>query len=52
MKRALLATAAILSFIPGATFACDITVGLVLELTGEAGAYGQAGAKVGRNGLP
>ena len=24
---------------------CDITIGLVLELTGEAGAYGQAGAK-------
>jgi len=24
---------------------CDVTVGLVLELTGPAGAYGQAGAK-------
>ncbi len=45
MKRALLATAAALSLLPGAGHACDITVGLVLELTGEAGAYGQAGAK-------
>ena len=25
--------------------ACDITIGLVMELTGPAGAYGQAGAK-------
>ena len=24
---------------------CDITIGVVLELTGPAGAYGQAGAK-------
>ncbi len=45
MKRTLLATVAALAFLPGASFACDITVGLVLELTGEAGAYGQAGAK-------
>jgi ABC-type branched-subunit amino acid transport system substrate-binding protein len=45
MKRVLLATAAVLSFLPGTTFACDITIGLVLELTGEAGSYGQAGAK-------
>ena len=27
------------------TQACDITIGLVMELTGPAGAYGQAGAK-------
>lgn len=45
MKRTLLATVAALAFLPGGAFACDITVGLVLELTGEAGAYGQAGAK-------
>lgn len=45
MKRTLLATAAALALLPGASFACDITIGLVLELTGEAGAYGQAGAK-------
>jgi ABC-type branched-subunit amino acid transport system substrate-binding protein len=25
--------------------ACDITIGMVMELTGPAGAYGQAGAK-------
>ena len=45
MKKTLLATVAALAFLPGTSFACDITVGLVLELTGEAGAYGQAGAK-------
>lgn len=45
MKRTLFATVAALAWLPGASFACDITVGLVLELTGEAGAYGQAGAK-------
>ena len=45
MKKALLATVAALALLPGASYACDITVGLVLELTGEAGAYGQAGAK-------
>ena len=45
MKRTLLATAAALAMLPGASFACDITIGLVLELTGEAGSYGQAGAK-------
>ena len=44
MKKLLLATAA-LALMPGIASACDITVGLVLELTGEAGAYGQAGAK-------
>lgn len=45
MKRTLLATVAALALLPGASSACDITIGLVLELTGEAGAYGQAGAK-------
>jgi branched-chain amino acid transport system substrate-binding protein len=45
MKNTLLATVAALSLLPFGAQACDITVGLVLELTGEAGAYGQAGAK-------
>lgn len=45
MKRALLATAAALALLPGLASACEITVGLVLELTGPAGEYGQAGAK-------
>jgi ABC-type branched-subunit amino acid transport system substrate-binding protein len=45
MKKHLLATVAALTILPGASFACDITVGLVLELTGPAGEYGQAGAK-------
>ncbi|MEZ5797602.1 MAG: ABC transporter substrate-binding protein [Paracoccaceae bacterium] len=45
MKRTLLATVAAIGLLPGAAQACDITIGLVLELTGEAGAYGQAGAK-------
>jgi len=44
MRKTLLATAAFV-LLPGLAAACDITVGLVLELTGEAGAYGQAGAK-------
>ncbi len=44
LKAALLASALTL---PGAALAqdCEITVGLVLELTGPAGQYGQAGAK-------
>lgn len=45
MKKVLLATVAAVTLLPGASYACDITVGLVMELTGEAGAYGQAGAK-------
>ncbi len=45
MKRTLLASVAALAMLPGASHACDITIGLVLELTGEAGSYGQAGAK-------
>lgn len=42
-----LLAAAILSGLGGAAAAqdCEITVGLVMELTGPAGAYGQAGAK-------
>lgn len=47
MKRILLTTALLatvaLPSLPAA--ACEITVGLVMELTGPAGAYGQAGAK-------
>lgn len=41
------AAAAILAFAAGAAEAqdCKITVGLVMELTGPAGEYGQAGAK-------
>ena len=49
MKRATLPVAALAAIIaaPGASQAadCDITVGLVMELTGPAGEYGQAGAK-------
>lgn len=37
--------AALLGATALAASACEITVGLVLELTGPAGAYGQAGAK-------
>lgn len=49
MKKLFL-TAALLGLVAGsASFAnaadCTITIGLDLELTGEAGAYGQAGAK-------
>jgi branched-chain amino acid transport system substrate-binding protein len=42
-----LLVAAILAGLGGAATAqdCEITVGLVMELTGPAGAYGQAGAK-------
>ncbi|WP_342237429.1 ABC transporter substrate-binding protein [Inquilinus sp. OTU3971] len=47
MKKFLLTTALVAAVaapaLPAA--ACDITVGLVMELTGPAGAYGQAGAK-------
>jgi len=47
MKRILLTTAlvSILAAPALPAAACDITVGLVMELTGPAGAYGQAGAK-------
>lgn len=40
-----LALAAALALAPGWASACEITVGLVMELTGQAGEYGQAGAK-------
>jgi branched-chain amino acid transport system substrate-binding protein len=49
MKRALLAITALaglaLASAVGHAADCDITVGLVMELTGPAGEYGQAGAK-------
>lgn len=48
MRNVLLATtmlAAGLSAAPALAADCDITIGLVMELTGPAGAYGQAGAK-------
>lgn len=49
MKYALLVMTALagLALMPSASQAadCDVTVGLVMELTGPAGEYGQAGAK-------
>lgn len=48
MRNMLLATtmlAAGLSAVPALAADCDITIGVVMELTGPAGAYGQAGAK-------
>ena len=45
MKNLLLASAAALALTPSLAAACDITIGVVLELTGPAGEYGQAGAK-------
>ncbi|HEU4825902.1 MAG TPA: ABC transporter substrate-binding protein, partial [Dongiaceae bacterium] len=49
MKRTLLLTtlvAALGAFAAPAVAAdCDITIGVVMELTGPAGEYGQAGAK-------
>jgi len=49
MKKLLLATSALMplgvSAAPALAADCDITVGVVMELTGPAGAYGQAGAK-------
>ena len=45
MKTSLIAWLAATALVPVAAPACDITIGLVLELTGEAGEYGQAGAK-------
>ena len=46
----LLIAASVVATLAGAPLAveaadCDITIGLVMELTGPAGAYGQAGAK-------
>ncbi|MBY5932705.1 ABC transporter substrate-binding protein [Tateyamaria omphalii] len=43
MKHA--AGAAFLSLMASTAMACEVTVGVVLELTGPAGAFGQAGAK-------
>lgn len=46
MRRLLLASAvAALFAAPAAHAACKITIGVVMSLTGPAGAYGQAGAK-------
>ena len=49
MKKLLLATTAAAaigaSAAPALAADCDITIGLVMELTGPAGEYGQAGAK-------
>jgi ABC-type branched-subunit amino acid transport system substrate-binding protein len=46
-KRILFTATAAAALLVGASVAsaCEVTVGLVLELTGPAGAYGQAGAK-------
>jgi ABC-type branched-subunit amino acid transport system substrate-binding protein len=49
MKRLLLTATSLVAIAAAASPAlaadCDVTVGVVLELTGPAGAYGQAGAK-------
>lgn len=49
MKTLLLATTVLAAFgasaLPTLAADCDITVGMVMELTGPAGEYGQAGAK-------
>ncbi|HEX5497769.1 MAG TPA: ABC transporter substrate-binding protein, partial [Thermomicrobiales bacterium] len=49
MKHILLAAALSVAIgaaaVPALAADCDVTVGLVMELTGPAGAYGQAGAK-------
>src|ERR1043165_3918331 len=49
MKHRLLAITALAGLVltptAGHAAACDVTVGLVMELTGPAGEYGQAGAK-------
>jgi branched-chain amino acid transport system substrate-binding protein len=46
-KRILFTATAAAALLAGASMAsaCDVTVGLVMELTGPAGAYGQAGTK-------
>ena len=44
-KAALAATLIGAAALPGTARACEVTVGMVMELTGPAGAYGQAGAK-------
>ncbi|MHA6645813.1 ABC transporter substrate-binding protein [Mesorhizobium sp. A623] len=47
MKKLLFVTTVLsaLGLAPAMAENCDITIGLVMELTGPAGAYGQAGAK-------
>ena len=48
MKRLLLASTLLATAVfalPAAAQDCNVTVGVVMELTGPAGAYGQAGAK-------
>src|SRR6266508_3479378 len=49
MNRLLIALSASAAFLAVSSSArgadCDVTVGVVMELTGPAGAYGQAGAK-------
>ena len=49
MRRTILAASAALAVLATGSLAqaadCDITIGVVMELTGPAGAYGQAGAK-------
>ena len=45
MKKSLLTTFTALALSSASALACDIKIGLVLELTGPAGEYGQAGAK-------
>ena len=47
MKKTLLLSTllAALAATPALATDCDITIGVVMELTGPAGAYGQAGAK-------
>src|SRR5438270_903728 len=49
MRRTFLAAAAVATMVATAGAAraadCDVTVGVVMELTGPAGPYGQAGAK-------
>src|SRR5215468_4291889 len=49
MRKLLLATSVLTalgaSALPALAADCDITIGLVMELTGPAGEYGQAGAK-------
>lgn len=52
MKHLLLATSALVALAgPLAAADCPIRIGMVLELTGPAGAYGQAGAKAAEMAL-
>lgn len=52
MKHLLLATSALIALAaPLAAAECPIRIGMVMELTGPAGAYGQAGAKAAEMAL-